>query len=458
MPMREVEPAPTLFVVDDDETFLKLACHYLDRAGYSVTAFSDGMAALERALSSPPDLILVDIRMPGLDGFGLLGALRSNQRTALLPVVFLTAIRDVKAQRKGMRLGADDFLVKPVTQGDLLDAVKSRLERARVLRFAAVRAAVQAGAEADRTGADPDAPAALASLQEIARAGGYKMLRKLGEGGMSRVYLARDLRSDRQVALKVIRFDQHADDDLVRRFALEHATLERMSCPHVARLFAHGITDEYAYLAMEYFAGGTLRELMRTALAPARVLDLMEQIAEGVASLHLCDIVHRDLKPDNVMLRADGGLAITDLGIAADLGMPLLSGAGGAVMGTPAYMAPEQASGAPVSKAADVYSMGVMFHEMLAGEKPFGGNSLESLLQQHATAPAARLAIGVADFQTLVDAMLAKAPEQRPADAQVVLAELRGLRHTKAAGARRLDATVPNRLLGVTANGMPGLR
>ena len=130
-----------IVVIDDDAPFLSLVCRHLRDASYRVREFTEGLGALEHVLADPPDLVLADVRMPGLDGFGFLGALRTQETTAAVPLIFMTSVPDAKAQRKGMNLGADDFLIKPVTRTDLLDAIRARLERAATLRADGARAA-----------------------------------------------------------------------------------------------------------------------------------------------------------------------------------------------------------------------------------------------------------------------------------------------------------------------------
>ncbi len=447
----------TLVVVDDDAAVLRLIGLYLAASGFKVLEFADGLTALQHVLINPPDLILADIRMPGLDGFGMLAALRSQAGTAAIPVIFMTSVRDPKAQRAGMRLGADDFLVKPVSRVDLLDAVNSRLERAAVLRAGGAPRPPPAAAGIDQPTLPPDSAKMLAVLREISELGEYRVLRKLGEGGASTVYLAREQHSDRQLVLKIIRNDAESADPLARRFALENAMLERVSSRHVVRVLAHGISDRYAYIAMEYFAGGTLRTQMRAPLEARRANELLREVAEGVASLHQCGIVHRDLKPENVMVRTDGSLAIADLGIACDL-----ADGGGAegsdiVLGTPTYMSPEQARGLLLSKPSDIYSLGVMLYEMLTGKPPFAAPNVRALMHQHATAPIPRLPIGLAAYQSLVDAMLAKSPDARPADAAVLLLRLGELRRQSHARPRLRGFTGPNeKLPGGPAERSPG--
>ena len=450
----------TLVVVDDDAAFLRLISLYLAAAGFKVLEFADGLMALQHILINPPDLILADIRMPGLDGFGMLAALRSQAGTAAIPLIFMTSVRDPKAQREGMRLGADDFLVKPISRVDLLDAVNSRLERAAVLRAGVAPVSAAAPVEEPAPSPPPDTADMLAVLREIAVRGEYSVLRKLGEGGSSAVYLARELHSERQLVLKIIRSDGESTDRFARRFALENAMLERVSSRHVVHVHAHGIGERYAYIAMEYFAGGTLRTQMRVPLAARRANELLREVAEGAASLHQCGIVHRDLKPENVMVRTDGSLAIADLGIAADLGKGDNVDADDIVFGTPTYMSPEQARGLPLSKPSDIYSLGVMLYEMLVGKPPFSAPNVRALMHQHTTAPVPRLPVGLSAYQPLIDSMLAKSPDARPADAAVLLSRLGELRrqtHASHARPRLRGFTGPNeKLQGGPAERSPG--
>jgi DNA-binding response OmpR family regulator len=139
--MSSVPLYENIVVIDDDAAFLSLVCRHLKDAGYQVREFSEGLGALEHVLAEPPDLVLADVRMPGLDGFGFLGAMRTQAATAAVPLIFMTSVPDAKAQRKGMNLGADDFLIKPVTRTDLLDTIRARLERAATLRADGARAA-----------------------------------------------------------------------------------------------------------------------------------------------------------------------------------------------------------------------------------------------------------------------------------------------------------------------------
>ena len=407
-----------VLLIDNDPVALKLTALYLSRAGHTIDEFADGMLALTHALQQIPDAIVCDIQMPGLDGFGLLSALRAQSRTAGIPLIFLTAHRDHAQFRKAMRLGADDFLAKPVDANELIDAVAGRLARVNLVKSAPLPVLPAEARAAFTSAPDPG--------REL---GGYVIESRLATGGMSTVYLAHSKKGGTPAALKVIHLEADTPSDVLERFINEHEMLERIKHPNIVPIYAQGFTDKSAYIAMEYFPRGSLAGLMRQPLAGDAVLWITRQIATGLASAHRAGIVHRDLKPDNVMMRADGTLALTDFGIAKDL----TAGVGnstdrGIVLGTPVYMAPEQALGQRAESSADIYSLGVMLYEMLTGRKPFEASDFQRVIHQHNNAAVPPLPPALAKWQDLLDLMLAKLPPARPADGTALLACLRDFR------------------------------
>ena len=172
---------------------------------------------------------------------------------------------------------------------------------------------------------------------------------------------------------------------------------------------------------MEYLPGGDLAARLSVGVDPQEAVELFGQAARGVAQLHRRRLVHRDVKPANFLVRADGSVVLADLGLAAEAGQPGASMDEGRVLGTPRYASPEQLQGAPATPAADVYSLGVMLHEMLAGRPPFAGETLMEVLSQQLVAPAPRLPGAAAALQPLVDRMLVKDANRRLPDAEAVL-------------------------------------
>jgi serine/threonine-protein kinase PpkA len=274
------------------------------------------------------------------------------------------------------------------------------------------------------------------SMQQSFR--GYQMIRKLGEGGMSDVFLAYSGAQKCEVVLKVLRTSISNDAEMLRRFIQEYAVLAKLTHHHVSRIFDQGFTDDYAYIAMEYLRGGTLKEEIRLRGTPGnllsgspaqihnRVIDLLRQTTSALNAIHKLDLVYRDLKPENLMFRTAGGeLVLVDFGIVKNIGeqttglMPehLVNTEHGQVIGTPYYVSPEQATGQEVTHRSDFYSLGVMLFEMLTGSKPYRGDSLNELLARHLHAEIPRLPPEHAIFQVLLDSLMAKQPDDRPADA-----------------------------------------
>lgn len=248
---------------------------------------------------------------------------------------------------------------------------------------------------------------------------GYAIEAVLGRGRCSVVYLARE-QCGRKVALKMARGARGASAR--QDFSGEFAALSALAHPHVVRAFGHGVSGGHAFLAMEAAAGS-----LQAARRPAGdVLPLMRQAAAALRQLHAQHWVHRDVKPANLLVRADGSLALADFGCARRRGETDPREAG-TVVGTPRYSAPEQFQAAPAQPAADVYSLGILLHELLCGEAPFPGQTPQELFSQHLLAPVPRLAQAHAAWQPLLDALLAKNPAQRPADAGAVLGLLQRL-------------------------------
>src|SRR5438874_6709175 len=209
----------------------------------------------------------------------------------------------------------------------------------------------------------------------------YRVAELLGEGTEALVYRADDLRLDRPVAIKLLRPELRADPSFVARFEREARGAARLAHPHIVRIYDYGeIADGEAegtyFLVMEYVEGGDLRDRLQPGvpLAVPVALRLAREVAEALADAHAHAIVHRDVKPANVLLTEHGQAKVTDFGIAKMLDVPSLT-ASAALLGTPHYLAPEQASAGAITPASDVYALGVVLFEMLAGRRPFEGES-----------------------------------------------------------------------------------
>ena len=212
----------------------------------------------------------------------------------------------------------------------------------------------------------------------------YEIVKSIGEGGMANVYLARDLILNRDVAIKVLRGDLANDEKFVRRFQREALASSSLSHPNIVEMYDVGEDKGTYYIVMEYVDGKTLNQLIkkRGGLTLSECIDIMLQLTDGVEHAHESYIIHRDLKPQNIMIQDSGEIKITDFGIAMALNNTQLTQTN-SVMGSVHYLPPEQASGKGSTVKSDVYSMGILFYELLTGSLPFkGDNAVEIALKQ----------------------------------------------------------------------------
>jgi class 3 adenylate cyclase len=256
---------------------------------------------------------------------------------------------------------------------------------------------------------------------------GYRLLRKIGEGGIATIYLAQPASGGAAQVLKVLRMDGGDAVMGLQRFMQEFALLAQIDHPNVARIHKQDFCAGNAYIAMEYFPLGDLRARMRRPLDPGIALYYLKQIAAGLDAVHQVGIVHRDLKPDNVMVRQDGTVAIADFGIAKQVAMRITDTGAGDIVGTPYYLSPEQAQGRRVDARCDLYSLGVLAFELLAGRKPYHAANTAELLQMHVSAPVPQLPSSVAHLQPVLEQLMAKNPADRFHSAAQLLDALEGV-------------------------------
>jgi eukaryotic-like serine/threonine-protein kinase len=263
--------------------------------------------------------------------------------------------------------------------------------------------------------------------------GRYHVRSRIAHGGMATVYLATDTRLDREVALKVMHADLARDDDFVDRFIGEAKSVARLSHPNVVGVYDQGSDGKYLYLAMEYVPGQTLRELLRARgwLPWHEALAVMDPLLAGLAAAHQAGIVHRDMKPENVLLTADGRVKVVDFGLAR-ASAAASNTRSGLIIGSVAYIAPEQVVGGVCDARTDVYSTGVMLFEMLTGRQPFVGESPLSVAYMHVNLdvpPVGALVGGVPPaVARLVQAATSRDPQLRPPHAGAFLRAAQALR------------------------------
>jgi serine/threonine-protein kinase PpkA len=248
---------------------------------------------------------------------------------------------------------------------------------------------------------------------------GYQLVRKLDAGGTSDVFLAYSAAKNTEVVLKVLRTAMHNDADMLRRFIQEYAVLATVEHHHIAKIYDQGFTEEFAYIAMEYLSGGSLKTEIAKRPNHARVIDLLRQIVSALDTIHHQRLVYRDLKPDNLMFRASGELVLVDFGMVKNIRDDtdaLVRTQQGQIVGTPYYVSPEQVLGKEITNRSDFYSLGVILYELLTGVRPYRGDTLGELLACHVQGAMPQLAAEHAKFQPLLTRLMAKSPDDRPAD------------------------------------------
>src|SRR5947208_4680577 len=253
--------------------------------------------------------------------------------------------------------------------------------------------------------------------------GRYKVVRRLGSGGMANVYLAEDQELGRRIAIKILN-DRHAhDDQFVERFRREAKNAAGLSHPNVVAIYDRGEAEGTYYIAMEYLDGRSLKELI-VSRGPAPIpvaIDYARQILTAIRFAHRHGIVHRDIKPHNVLVDAEGRLKVTDFGIAR-AGASQMTEAG-SIIGTAQYLAPEQARGRPADQTSDLYSVGVVLYELLTGVVPFSGDTPVEIAMKHLSsvpeAPSTKRADIPRDLDMVEMRTLAKDPSERYQSAEI---------------------------------------
>ncbi|WP_372348732.1 Stk1 family PASTA domain-containing Ser/Thr kinase [Streptomyces sp. KL116D] len=275
--------------------------------------------------------------------------------------------------------------------------------------------------------------------------GRYRIDARIAVGGMATVYRAVDTRLDRVLALKVMHPSLAADASFVDRFIREAKSVARLSHPNVVGVYDQGTDGAYVYLAMEYIAGCTLRDVLRDrgALRPRAALDILEPVLAALGAAHRAGFVHRDMKPENVLIGDDGRVKVADFGLVR--AVDSVTNTTGSVLGTVSYLAPEQIEDGTATASVDVYACGVVLYEMLTGAKPHSGETPAQILYKHLNEdvpPPSALVPGLPfELDELVASATARTPAVRPHDAVALLGDVRNAR--SALSDAQLDAVPP---------------
>jgi eukaryotic-like serine/threonine-protein kinase len=351
------------------------------------------------------DALLLSDAPCGEDGLDWLRGFRAAG-TGVPPALILAGTGGEDQAVRAVKAGAADFLRKADVTGVRL---------AIALREALLDAAQVYRPGDTQTRSQPLNISAIGkpAREDAVRVRGYKVLRKIGEGGMAGVYLAEREETRLQLVLKVLEVNVDRDEQFLQRFLRECRIISKLQNEHVVAIYDHGVTDDCAFLAMEYFAGGDLKARIAAGLTSIQALKILAQIAKALEAVHGAGVVHRDLKPQNIMFREGNRLALVDFGLAKELDGRSTVTHAGLVLATPIYMSPEQYQGGRLDERSDLYSVGVILYEMLTGKPPFTASNAPALAYQHVNAPVPRLPQRLSGYQGIVDRLMAKRPEDR---------------------------------------------
>ncbi len=400
-----------VLIIDDDPDLRNLLAHYIRQQWPAGDV--EEYDPLERdkpgasfALGSY-DVIILDYMLGRGDGLQWLADFK--KRPDCPPIIFLTGAGNEIIAVRAMKAGADEYQRKQeLTKDRLITAIRDvahdKIEKT-------VPPEVAARMEGHILGARVKIP-------------GIKVLRLIGEGGMSRVYLASRESDDEPLVVKILRSEVTQDKRSLARFIEEYNLVERIRTPHVARIVGHGVSDDNAYLVMEFFDGGDLnKRLAGKALPAEEALRIFRELMFALGDIHEQGILHRDLKPQNLMFRADGSLAIVDFGIAKHIDSIDHTNKG-EILGTPRYMSPEQVQGRALDLRTDIYSAGVLLYQMILGTHLFEGETAVEVALHHLNTPPPALPERLHRYQRLFDKLLEKDRDARFRNADEVIGYL----------------------------------
>ncbi len=441
----------TVLVVDDDDALRESFCRLLGYAGFLTTGADSGSAAIDVLTRETVDVVLSDVRMPDMDGIELLQRVREQDEN--VSVVLISGAPDLDTALRAVQLGAAEYLRKPIET----DSLVSSLERAGSMTRSKRRQ--HADLERLRTGQHrrhSEEPLS-GSWTGVLLGGRYRVGEQIGAGGMGVVYEAKRIDfADKAVAIKIIHRNLRFNEEILERFKREAEVVARLAHENIVQVLDYeALEDGPAFIVMERLRGRPLSELLlgEGPMAASRVAFIATQTLFALEAAHREGVVHRDLKPENIFLSSMSGMRdivrILDFGIAKVIGEDesLRLTRTGAIMGTPLYLAPEQARGASVDHRSDLYSLGCIMYEALSGRVILPAKNYHDLLlriQQDDPVPLHDLRSDLdPNLCQLVHRALAKDPDTRFQSAGDMIDALSPHLHAMEPTKTRGEAEVP---------------
>ncbi len=398
-----------VLAITDQPDYARLLEHhistFMDDADIRIYSPAERGALHEAYVAAGYDVVLLDEQLK--DNRGLVWFTQLSARDSFAPILFLSE-------------AAEQIQVADNSRHACLQRRIVNREFARAMRTAV-----------EQRKRDMSSLAMRQELEKSYRFGdttirGQRFIRELGKGGTSRVYLAESEKDGEIMVLKVLDHNPDTADSSegYDRFLQEYELLAGLHHPNVVRIYDFGVSDDHAFIAMEYFPEGDLRRRMAQPISTAEVLNYIEQIARALGAVHKVGITHRDLKPGNIMLRSDDSLALIDFGVAKQLQGKQSITAAGTIFGTPYYMSPEQGHGEPTDARSDLYSLGIMFYELLAQKRPYSSDSAMNVIYMHRHSPLPDLPAHVSWLEPAVHRLMAKNPQHRFQTAEELISTL----------------------------------
>jgi serine/threonine protein kinase/ActR/RegA family two-component response regulator len=407
-----------ILIVDDEEDIRNLLTLVLRDRGFSVTSVSNGQEALEEITREKPSLLILDLLMPQISGDEVCRIIKEDPGTRDIFIMILTARDDLQSKIECLNMGAEEYLIKPIDIEELVARVNRILSMIRRWQGRDVVdlpiAAADSGSDAtwvihEKTQptvhASPDA-----SSEDVAvivdstpqtqftkdfrkdhkpSYGAYRVESLAGIGGMGQVYKAYDAGLDRYVAVKVLSKEWSSSPEFLNQFHREAKLIASINHPRIAPIYTFGEQDGESYFALQWCSGGSMANLIRQrgTIDLMQAIDFILQCARGLEAASQKGVVHRDIKPSNLMFDENQYIKIVDFGVAFNQNLTEKTAESQPVVGSPAYMAPEQGRGAQTDQRTDVYSLGISFYQMLYGRLPFSAKSPWEWVAAHVEQP-----------------------------------------------------------------------
>jgi len=405
---------PNLLVVGGDTKRLQWLTHHVTshwpNAQVTTVPAEETQSLIRLVTERAPDALILQVDF-AIEADATAALQHMSQMLRAQPSLYCILLADNGGEMsavKTLKGGAKDYLpLANITRDQLLASITEAYSKRRAATQAA-KVLIQ--------------PAGEGSGFEVP---GYSIIKEIATSNFSKVFLGRSDNLRRNVVLKVMNRGESARElDDAERFQREYEIISSITHRAIVEIYDFGTLPSHLYLAMEYFPCGDLRDRLRNPMSVDESLYYLRAIAEALRVIHVFGILHRDLKPANVMLREDNSPVLIDFGLARRAIDEAGTTGVGQVLGSPYYISPEQAQGQRVDARTDLYSLGVMFYEMLTGQKPYSGRSALAIMAQQASSPVPTLPPPCAAQQPLLDRLMAKQQNARYASADELLADL----------------------------------